>query len=185
MRIPRDLGVYEETSIDISNIRDPHLIEYHVNGRFEGSATFEDSWVYDADEGEQTLKIGYSTTIGPYVRWVEVNRISVLTRPTIHPLDILIEEGEGCAGSNAEMKACKARILNLWESEYSRVKQNLLIDEKSELLSILTIYEDIFERELYTFYGIAEGSHATNIWRNRQIDFYRNQINTLNALTAF
>lgn len=178
--------IVEQVQIQVIEIGDPHRIKYSVPPSFEGTAKFVESWPYKANRlNNQTWFIGYSTEIGPYIYWAERNEISRIESASVHPLDILIEEGEGCSGTNAEIKACKARVLELWKAEYERAKTLALNDGKAKLVNHLEDYRTVYEENLFQAYSEASGSQATNTWRWKQIKFLKFQIELLLGIHDF
>lgn len=176
-----NLGTYKETTIKVTDVHDPHMIVFSAGPSFpDENAQFEESWPYDVKlVDSQTWNIGYSTNIGPYVRWVEGKKIARLKNPGPHPLDILRENGKGCAGTTHEMVHCKEEILDLWGKEYTRVKNKFLISSRVELVEALEKYSRLYKDYLREAAMTASGSNYRNEWLSRQILFVQSQIQLL------
>lgn len=184
-----DLGTHEEVEIQVTRIGDPMNIEFDVPPMFKDeNVSFSEDWPFDITRNErlqQTWAIGYSTNIGPYIHWVEGDKYTQLENWSIFPLDILIHEGEGCSASNAEMKECKRRILELWQIEYEGALQKLNENERFDLSASIELYKEQYEKDLFESYEKAQGSHATNEWIWKQINFFKYQINLINGVINF
>jgi hypothetical protein len=184
-----DLDKTREIPILVMNIGDPRMIEFKTSDGELHHARFSQDWLYSVKERPNVSiyrtkwRLGYSRSLGPYVRMLSQDRISNIQASYPHPLEILQKLNKNCgSGNNKKMAECKSSFLALWRAEFERML-NKLENKHSGLVSTLRIYSKEYTSSMRKESIKARGSNANNLWISKQITFFKHQVDLMQSVT--